>query len=82
FRREQRWTLPREAGTVATSWGPLQVKRVETPAGPRLRPEFEDCRRLAMENGVPLAAIYAEAEGKTQADFRPTAAAEEEKERP
>ncbi len=60
FRREKRMTLPREKGTVKTSWGPVQVKRVETPAGYAVYPEYEDCRRLALENKVPLKDVYAE----------------------
>jgi uncharacterized protein (DUF111 family) len=59
FRREKRMTLPRETGTVNTRWGKIQVKRVETPAGHALYPEYEDCRRVALENRVPLKDIYA-----------------------
>jgi uncharacterized protein (TIGR00299 family) protein len=59
FRREKRMTLPRETGTVKTTWGPVQVKRVETPAGNVLYPEFEDCRRVAHEHKVPLKEVYA-----------------------
>jgi len=59
FRREKRMTLPRETGTVETIWGPVQVKQVETPAGFALYPEFEDCRRVALENRVPLKDVYA-----------------------
>jgi uncharacterized protein (DUF111 family) len=32
---------------------------VETPAGHVLYPEYEDCRRVALENKVPLKDIYA-----------------------
>ena len=60
FRREKRMTLPRETGTVTTSWGPVQAKRVETPTGYALYPEYEDCRRVALENKVPLKDVYAE----------------------
>ena len=60
FRREKRMTLPRETGTVKTTWGPVQVKRVETPAGYSLYPEYEDCRRVALENKVPLKDVYLE----------------------
>jgi hypothetical protein len=60
FRREKRMTLPRETGTVNSSWGPVQAKRVETPSGYALYPEYEDCRRLALENKVPLKDVYAE----------------------
>jgi uncharacterized protein (TIGR00299 family) protein len=58
FRREKRMTLPREAGTVQTIWGPVQVKRVETQGGPVLYPEYEDCCRLARENKLPLTRVY------------------------
>jgi len=59
FRREKRITLPREKGMVNTLWGKAMVKRVETPSGPVLYPEYEDCRRLALENKVPLKDVYA-----------------------
>ena len=60
FRREKRMTLPRETGTVNTCWGQVQAKRVETPTGYALYPEYEDCRRVALENKVPLKDVYAE----------------------
>ena len=59
FRREKRMTLPRETGTVNTNWGQIQVKRVEAPTGYSLYPEYEDCRRVAIENKVPLKDVYA-----------------------
>jgi uncharacterized protein (TIGR00299 family) protein len=59
FRHEKRMTLPRKTGSVKTPWGPVQAKRVETPAGSVLYPEYEDCRRLALENQIPLKDIYA-----------------------
>jgi uncharacterized protein (TIGR00299 family) protein len=68
FRTEQRWTLPREAGTVPTRWGAVRVKKVTTPAGEVLTPEYEDCKRVAIAHQVPIKAVYAEvgrAEPKT-----------------
>jgi hypothetical protein len=59
FHREERWTLPRRLGTVATPLGRIRVKLAEAPNGPVLYPEYEDCRRLALETGRPLKAIYA-----------------------
>jgi hypothetical protein len=59
FRREKRMTLPRQTGTVNTTWGPVQVKRVETPNGIAIYPEYEDCRRLALDNKVALKDVYA-----------------------
>ncbi|MHB1183420.1 MAG: nickel pincer cofactor biosynthesis protein LarC [Desulfobulbia bacterium] len=60
FRTEQRWTLPREIGTVPTRWGEVKVKKVTTPAGEVLTPEYEDCKRVAIANNLPIKAVYAE----------------------
>ncbi|MFZ5770940.1 MAG: nickel pincer cofactor biosynthesis protein LarC [Thermodesulfobacteriota bacterium] len=70
FHREQRWTLPRQTGTVATSLGPVAVKKVTTPAGDILYPEYEDCRRLALAKGIPLQQVYREVGRASLADFR------------
>ncbi len=56
---EERWTLPRRLGTVATELGEVRVKRVETPTGVVIYPEYEDCRRLAVAGGRTLKEIYA-----------------------
>jgi len=60
FRSEQRWTLPRETGTVATRWGAVRVKKITTPTGEVLTPEYEDCKRLATEQAIPIKEVYAE----------------------
>ena len=60
FRKECRWTLPRRIGLIDTPWGPVQVKRVETPKGLVLYPEYEDCRRLAKEYCLSLKEVYTE----------------------
>jgi len=70
FRREGRWTLPRETGTVATSLGQVEVKKVATPSGDILYPEYEDCRRLALEKGIPLQQIYREVSRASVENFR------------
>jgi len=52
----------REVTTVETDFGPVRVKLAYL--GERhLRsiPEYEDCRRLATEKGVPLAMVYEQA---------------------
>ena len=69
YRIENRWTLPREQGTVATRFGKVKVKKVETPAGTRLYPEYEDCKRIAHEQQIPLTAVYREAACHTEEDF-------------
>ena len=69
FRTEQRWTLPREIGTVPTRWGEVKVKKVTTPAGEVFTPEYEDCRRVAIAHNVSLKAVYAEVARAECTDF-------------
>ncbi len=70
FRPEQRWTLPREAGTVPTRWGAVRVKKIATPAGEVLTPEYEDCKRVASAHTVPLKEVYAEVARAERTDFK------------
>jgi uncharacterized protein (TIGR00299 family) protein len=57
----QRSKLRREAVTVETPWGPVQGKRGWREGGPEVfSPEYEDCARVARQQGVPLPAVYAE----------------------
>jgi pyridinium-3,5-bisthiocarboxylic acid mononucleotide nickel chelatase len=60
FRREGRQTLPRKIILLATQWGEISAKQVMTPRGVVVYPEYEQCRRIALEQGVPLAAVYDE----------------------
>ncbi|WP_457576160.1 nickel pincer cofactor biosynthesis protein LarC [Desulfomarina sp.] len=58
FRKESRQTMPRETVSVATGWGPVKAKKVEGPAGPVVYPEYEECRKIALENNVTLREVY------------------------
>lgn len=58
FRQEQRRTLPRRLGTLLTSVGEVEVKVIETPSGARVTPEYEACRRIALERGISMAEMY------------------------
>ena len=60
FHREQRRTLPRDAITLQTGWGEVRCKKIRTPEGTVITPEYEECRRLALEQGVPIRQVYAE----------------------
>jgi pyridinium-3,5-bisthiocarboxylic acid mononucleotide nickel chelatase len=54
-----RYALERSIRTVETPYGPVRVKVAYLGEGYRLAsPEYEDCRRLAEENQVPLRTIY------------------------
>jgi uncharacterized protein (TIGR00299 family) protein len=58
FREEERLTLERQQVKVETPWGDLEAKRVLTPAGPRLYPEYEECRSIAARHRIPLQEVY------------------------
>lgn len=60
WRQEERMLLPRKAVHVSTCWGPLAAKSISTPTGVVITPEYEACRRIAEEHGIPLRAVYAE----------------------
>ena len=59
IRREERMTLPREIITVTTPWGDLPAKKISTPRGVVITPEYEACRVAAKAHNVPLREIYA-----------------------
>lgn len=58
LRREDRITLPRRMVQVSTPWGELPAKKITTPAGSVITPEYEVCRQVAVQHGVPLQAVY------------------------
>jgi pyridinium-3,5-bisthiocarboxylic acid mononucleotide nickel chelatase len=51
----RRITLSRRIEERATSLGPVQVKVL---GNGRVAPEFEECRRIALEKGLPLIEVY------------------------
>ncbi|NQT11345.1 MAG: nickel pincer cofactor biosynthesis protein LarC [Planctomycetes bacterium] len=54
-----RSVLVRRAHRVETPWGPIEGKLGWLAEGaPRFAPEFESCRRVAGEHGVPLRTVY------------------------
>ena len=61
-RDEMRQTLARRWESVGTPWGEVRVK-IASMNGTvtNYAPEYEDCRRIAMENRVPLKTVMQEA---------------------
>jgi uncharacterized protein (TIGR00299 family) protein len=58
----RRRTLDREWRTVETGYGPVRIKLARVNGRVlNAAPEYEDCRRIAVERGVPLKAVLAEA---------------------
>jgi uncharacterized protein (TIGR00299 family) protein len=54
----ERRVLARTMAEVETRYGKIQVKHAENG---NATPEFDDCRRAALEHGVPLRAVISEA---------------------
>jgi uncharacterized protein (TIGR00299 family) protein len=55
----ERQALPRALHTIDTRYGSVRVKVAELgPGQTKASPEYEDCRRLAVEHGVPLREVY------------------------
>ncbi len=54
-----RCLLEREEIIVDTVWGNMAVKKVQRPGGKtELVPEYEACRRVAEEKGLPIREVY------------------------
>jgi uncharacterized protein (TIGR00299 family) protein len=68
--KAQRKILDREFARVSTEWGDVRVK-VSRLAGAIVNaaPEFEDCKKLAEANGVPLKTVIAAAAFEFQKCF-------------
>ena len=55
----RRRLLARDQVTVDSAFGSIAVKRIKDPAGNvRLVPEFEICKKIAMEKDLPLRVVY------------------------
>ena len=59
FHAVDRLILAREHTTVGTEYGAVSIKIAYAPDGTaNIAPEYDDCRRIARERGVPLKAVY------------------------
>lgn len=55
----RRRLLARESVEMKTSYGVIAVKRIKDPQGNiRIIPEYEVCRKIAIEHKVPLRIVY------------------------
>ena len=58
----QRSILGRREKTVDTRFGKIKVKIIEIDDQEYIRPEFEECKRLALKNNLSIQQIYREIE--------------------
>jgi uncharacterized protein (TIGR00299 family) protein len=63
WRTENKVALKREFTKVSTEWGEVTIKIARWPSGAiaNASPEYEDCRKLATGNSVPLKQVMQEA---------------------
>lgn len=65
MREDKRRVLARSFFDVETQWGKVRIKvgyRSEKDGEPlQIAPEYEECRRIAEEKGVPIKEVYAAA---------------------
>jgi uncharacterized protein (DUF111 family) len=60
--RAQRRALPREWVNVSTAYGSVRIKLSRSNGHIlHVTPEYDDCRKLAVENQVPLQQVISEA---------------------
>jgi uncharacterized protein (TIGR00299 family) protein len=72
-----RTALVRETLRVQTRYGEVTVKLAHHQGRPlRGKPEYEDCKRLALERGVPIHAVYAAVREALAAQELPAESAE------
>ena len=59
FRHSQRKVLERSFAEIESPWGKMRVKKVHLPDGSfHLYPEYEVCRKIALDTGTPLKDMY------------------------
>jgi len=59
YRPSARRILQRVPVVVDTHYGPVNAKQIRLPDGTfRITPEFESCRKIALDRGVPILMIY------------------------
>jgi pyridinium-3,5-bisthiocarboxylic acid mononucleotide nickel chelatase len=63
WRIENKMALQREFVAVETGWGPVQIKIARLPNGEvaNASPEYEDCRKIALERKLPLKLVMQKA---------------------
>ena len=55
----KRRMLARERILVETAYGDIQVKRIIEPDGnTRIVPEYEICKKIALEKNIPIRVVY------------------------
>ena len=65
----QRICLPREVKSINTGYGEMRVKISEWGGQQRVEPEYDDCRRIAIEHDIPLREVFQEVRNMAKGVF-------------
>ena len=69
-RAVERYAAERRTETLETAWGEVRVKIKHLDGEPvAASPEYEDCRRIALAEGLPLQTVYKEVERAARMRF-------------
>ena len=60
----ERRKLQRSSKTVKTLFGEMKVKVITVDGAERFSPEFEECKRVALEKNIPLIDVYKQVEAE------------------
>lgn len=69
----ERLKAQRKSVHITTKYGPIQVKVAEFNGERRITPEYDDCRKIAIEKNIPLLHVYEEVRKEVSNLTRPTA---------
>jgi uncharacterized protein (DUF111 family) len=59
YRYSQRKVLERSFTDLESPWGKMKVKKIHLPDGSfNFYPEYEVCRKIALDTGTPLKDMY------------------------
>ena len=59
--------LARTSRVLESPWGPIRVKLAKAQGKiVQAAPEYEDCRRIAQQRGIPLKKVYQWVSGKME----------------
>jgi len=55
---KKRMVVERHLVEVQTAWGNVRIKVREGVSGKSISPEYDDCRRIARENNLPIGTVF------------------------
>jgi len=67
---QKRTILKREIKTIQTQWGDVRVKIRSVSGKMSASPEYDDCKRIAAKNNIPIQTVWEEIRRTAQQSFK------------